>query len=345
MGQESAAHHVTTSFVKDGQELIAGITEATEEAREAQQMQNDLNYANLLSKVPALSGAKGKTPAEQEEAKYEAFAKIQIGRELGLKPAESMRAVFFGQGGPDIDIHTRVMLAMRTGRYKFDIVQLDQNRCEVVWYRKESGQWMPQKPVVATIDQIKHIDIWENGKQKKLADKWNYKSWREDMLYAFTQRRAVRRYAPETQGSFVPQPANEEAYEDAGMRTTDKLTPAEQATNIADFSGDPTPTADLNAARDKLQELRTLIAAEERKYGLILQDRKAWLHHRYGSVALEERDKDELREILDHVRELEAEAYLDAPDKPIASDNPSDAFVQEAMFTPTEAEEKAGGPF
>ena len=317
-----------TQFIDDGKTLLAGITEATEEQREAQRIQNQLNLADILSK----SGVFG-----NEADQYKAFAQIEIGAELGLKPAESMRAVFFGQSGPDIEIHTRVMLAMRSGRYKFDVVELNHNRCEIQWYRKENGQWDALAPLVTTIDQIKHIEVWEKGKQIKLADKWNYKSWREDMMYAFLQRRAVRRYAPETQGSFVPQPADEEVYEDAGMRTTDKLTPEEHATNTADLFGDEQERVpNLNAVRDKLQELRTLIATEEEQVGLQFRDRKAYLDRVYGSDKLTDRDEDELREILDHVRDMQADAYQIEPDEPPVSDDPA----QPRLVDTSEAEQR-----
>lgn len=231
-----------TTFRQDGEHLLAGVIEATEESREAQRMKNALNMAQLLSRVTALSGLPaGAKPEQIEQAKYEAFAKMEIGWELGLQPAESLRAVFFGQNGPDIEIHTRVALAMRSGRYKFDIVRLDQNQCEVQWYRHVrgslDGRWEKLAPLKVTIEQLKGIKVYEKGKQIALADKWNYQSWREDMMYAYLQRRAVRRYAPETQGSFVPAPADEEMYEEAGIHEGEMMTAEKAATIRTELSG------------------------------------------------------------------------------------------------------------
>ena len=245
---------------------LAQVVQATEEQRsvfrqqaEAQKIENDLHLAELFSLAGFFNGTRKhvKNQQEREQAKYEAFAKIRIGEEFGLKPAESMQAVYvddFGRAG--IEIHSRVAKALATGLHRYKISTMTRTSCEIQWFRKMEGQWLPCKPVSCTFDQLKHVKIQGQEDGKTLATKWNYESYPEDMMYAWCQRRNIRRYAPETQGSFPIAPHEEEALEDAGVRVA---TPAEDATdakaqqNIADLFGDaPTPEAERPRDLDAL---------------------------------------------------------------------------------------------
>ena len=220
MGERQSQHNTVPAFVEQGQQLLNDVIDATDEGREAQRMKNQLNMADLLSKVPALSGAKpNATAAEREIAKYEAFAKIQAGEELGMKPMEALRGFYVGQNGIEPTIHTRLALALRTGRHRFEIIHLNETGASIQWYRKNvQNQWEACAPTTCTRDQMKHTKVWDKGKEIALTDKWNYKSWFEDMAFRFVQIRNIRRYAAETQGSWAVTADLEEALEDAGTR-------------------------------------------------------------------------------------------------------------------------------
>ena len=199
------------------------VVQATEEQRrlfkaQADQMklQTDLQLAEIMATAGVFDHDKKLT---REQAKARAFAKIRIGEDLRLAPAESLMAINFGERGEVIiDIHTRVAMALRDGRYRYDILQLNDSTAEIQWFRKENGAWKALKPESVAIDQLRAIKVWENGKQINLAERWNYRDWREDMLYRFVQIRNIRRHAPETQGSYAPHAEETQWFEDAGVR-------------------------------------------------------------------------------------------------------------------------------
>lgn len=257
------------TFVEEGKALLADVIDATEEGREAQRIKNTLNLAGLLSKVPALSGVKpGATLEEREQAKYESFAKIEIGAEIGLKPAESLRAIYFDQNGAGIDIHTRVAMAIATGRHRFKIQHLNETGASIQWFQKREGQWHACEPTRVTREQLRGTQVWEKGKQIPITEKWNYKSWWEDMVYGFCQRRNIRRYAPETQGSFAIAPAEEEVMEDAGVTEGAPMTAERHAENVDEMCGTPTPDT---AVQDAAKAAATPEAqAQTERQGLLL---------------------------------------------------------------------------
>ena len=235
---------------------LGEVVQATEEQRAlmqaqatAQRVQTNLHLAELLSLGGAFNGTDRapKTEAEREQAKHLAFAQIQIGEEIGLKPAQSMRSIMITPQGIEIDIHTRVALAIASGRHDYDILRHDRDVCEIQWKRKRNGQWETCPPIKADIEQLKGIMVWEyDSAQKKpvrkpITEKWNYREWREDMTYRFAMIRCLRRYAPETQGAFpIAREETGEVPGDQGMAPTDA-----QATVIRDEISPPRtdPTA------------------------------------------------------------------------------------------------------
>lgn len=349
----TTAHVVQEDMSPRDATLLNQAIQATEEQREQQRIENQLNLAELLAK----SGIFGK-----EEDKFRAFAKIQIGKELGLEAAESMQAVYFDHNGPGISVHTRVALALRDGRYRFDIQRLDRDGCEIQWYRKRGKEWQ-ELPVLRCIaDELKGTMIHERGQQKELLEKWNYKSWREDMLYAFVQRRAIRRYAPETQGSWALPPEDDEAMEDATLDETQATTQEEREAHVVDLfdkaeeivTGVQQPRPSV-AETKRQTELRTRMLDEIHALLASLPpdlDREGVIAQTFPAPistmgALASVHLDDLRTGLSSLRAGVAALYPSAPPEhssaaPVADGAPPEAAAQgaevtvEATLTPTE---------
>ena len=165
-----------------------------------------------LARVFAMSGyfddINGST---LEQALSQAMTKIQLGRSWQMQPADAMQHVYFTNGKPNVQ---NEFLAARMRDYGLD--------WDIEWFRSDKGicigcsLWMKRRnPATGLYEPImerengqssqarvtftkKDADeamIWEKGKQIRLSEKWNYKSWPEDMYYWRCVARARRRYA------------------------------------------------------------------------------------------------------------------------------------------------------
>ena len=178
-----------------------------------------------------------------------AYAAILIGRDLGMGPAEALISVEFGaQGKPMISVHWQAAQIRRNG-HDYRVVTLDGSQCMIHFYRRYNGNL--QGLVVAgrigmTASDAKKIPVYDKeqkqgGQQSTLGNKWNYRAWSEDMLYAYCMRRGVRRFYPELlmgYGGTVDE--EQEGHEAHGAQDGVAVDPDTVQENIATlYGGDP----------------------------------------------------------------------------------------------------------
>jgi len=150
-----------------------------------------------LARVFATSGIfediKGQTP---DQAISAAMAKIQMGRSWGIGPADSMQFIYFQKGKPSIQ-NEIIASKMRQAGYDWDIDWRDdtKKRCvgATVWLKRWNPDAKKHVPVVDrngnpvsqsfTLEDAQNAMIWDSGKQIPLSEKWNYKSWPQDMYF------------------------------------------------------------------------------------------------------------------------------------------------------------------
>ncbi len=151
----------------------------------------DMQIATALAKAQVFPAAKDA---------FKAYAAILIGRDLGMGHAEAMMNVEFGaQGKPVISVHWQAAQIRRAG-HNFEIPVLSPTQCMVHFFRRIPGEGLKKVGQVGTeLSELKKIAIHDKNQNGRatLGDKWNYRSWGEDMLYAFCMRRGMRRYYPE----------------------------------------------------------------------------------------------------------------------------------------------------
>lgn len=155
-----------------------------------------MELADLLSQA-------GVFPSVDTKAK--AFAAIEIGEALGMAPGIALMNIDFGaQGKPSISIHWQAG-KMRELGWKWEFVEHNRTTCHIRFYPPEGATFDRQ----FSAEEAKAITVFDkqqtkDGKGASLGHKWNYKSWMEDMLYAYLMRRVVRRYEPQILGGVGP---------------------------------------------------------------------------------------------------------------------------------------------
>jgi len=176
-----------------------------------------LNYAQdqALAKQFALCGQfddiKG---LSMEQAVATAMVKIQLGRAWGFNAADSIRYIYFTNGRPAVE-NEIVAAKLQQAGYDWDIEWLEETlqhkgkpwqKCVgcKLWVKKLSaGRTEPLldrngKPVSVAFTEADadHAMIWEKGKQIPLSEKWNFKSWAQDMYYWRAVGRVKKYHAP-----------------------------------------------------------------------------------------------------------------------------------------------------
>ena len=174
-------------------------------------------YDRQLARDFALSGQfddiKGTT---QEQAVAAAIVKIQIGRDLGLTPTDSMQNVYFTNGRPAIQNEIVAMKLQQAG-YAWDtefetepitFKNKSYERCIGVklWLKRYDPEARCYTPVVdrngnQICESFGELDaaqakIWEKGKQISLLEKWNFQAWPREMFYWRTIGRLRKFHAP-----------------------------------------------------------------------------------------------------------------------------------------------------
>ena len=139
-----------------------------------------------------------------------AMTKIQLGRSWNMAPADAMEAINFINGRPSVA--TRYLAAkMQDAGISWDIEWDEENgsctgcHLHLKRWNAEVNRYDPvlgrvngkeQQAVVSfTKKDADNAMVHENGKQIKLSEKWNFKSWPSDMYFARCVSRVRVRYA------------------------------------------------------------------------------------------------------------------------------------------------------
>lgn len=114
-----------------------------------------------------------------------AFAKILAGQEMGLGPFASMQEISFISGKPSLSSTAKAAKIKESGKYDFDIVELDSQHCILKFYQNGKAR--------GTVEY--------NEAMAKLSGAYNrnpnYKTNPDDMYFAGAIRKGQRRFAPD----------------------------------------------------------------------------------------------------------------------------------------------------
>jgi hypothetical protein len=104
-----------------------------------------------------------------------ALVKIQAGKELGIGPATSLRAIQIIGESPCISANTMMALVDRAyPRYDYDIVERSTEKAEIRWYREGTLRGSTE----FTVEEARTAQLLDNPKLK------GWKHYRKAMLFA-----------------------------------------------------------------------------------------------------------------------------------------------------------------
>jgi hypothetical protein len=138
-----------------------------------------------------------------EQAIATAMSKIRIGRSWGMNESDSVAFIYWLNGKPNVATEILATKIQQAG-FGWDIdwswEELTHKgkpwkRCTgcTLWLKAFNQRTNAYEPVVDrngaavsasfTEADADHAQIWEKGKQMPLSEKWNFKSWGQDMYY------------------------------------------------------------------------------------------------------------------------------------------------------------------
>ncbi len=177
---------------------------AQEVSRDA--FDQDWRLARVFAQSGIFEEVKNQTP---EQAIATAMTKIRMGRAWGINEADAMRFIFFQNGKPSIE-NELIAAKLQQAGWDWDIEwskDEKSSRCTgcKLWAKRADpmGVYQPrldkngkQVSVEFTEAMASQVKIWEKGSQITLLEKWNYKSWPQDMYFSKAIARFKRRLAP-----------------------------------------------------------------------------------------------------------------------------------------------------
>lgn len=204
----------------------------------------DWRLARVFAESNVFEDIKNISP---QQAIATAMAKIQLGRNWNIEPADAMQFIYFTNGRPAV--MTELFAArLKMAGYDWDFAHdYEESKDPKIRRRKCIGctifpkKWDPKTGKFEPLTMKRRTDsgafeevplevsfdigdaegamIHEKGGMKKLSEKWNYQSWGEDMYTWRAIAKFRRRYAPHIlSGALMPFEAAEiEVHEAAGQ--------------------------------------------------------------------------------------------------------------------------------
>lgn len=175
---------------------------------------NSLDDVERVAKTLAASGYF----ADARQA-AQAVAKILAGRELGISPFAAMSGVQIINGKPALSAQLVAGLIKRSGRYRYDVAEISDTRCELMFYERDGQGWRKLGPSMFTAD-----DARRGGVK-------NMERYPRNMLFARALTNGARWYCPDVfvGGVYTPDELGGEMAEDDTVPIQD-VTPAQDVT-------------------------------------------------------------------------------------------------------------------
>jgi hypothetical protein len=125
-----------------------------------------------------------------------AFAKIIIGRDLGLDLYSSLTALHIVEGRPEMDATLMAAQIKRSGRYDFEIKESDDKHCSIDFFSLDKATGARTLLGNATFDETQAI-------KAGLLTKDNWKKYPTDMYRARAMSRGTKWFCPDVFGAPV----------------------------------------------------------------------------------------------------------------------------------------------
>lgn len=204
------------------------------------------------------------------KSEAQAIVKVMAGAEMGIAPFASMSGIDIIQGKPTPGANLLATIVDNHPRYDFKVLVATDEKCEIEWFK--DGVSVGKSAF--TMQEAKKIQQWNAKKNawEPLSEKFNWKNYPSDMLFARAITRGQKRYAPGVAGGapvYTPDEmgvdTDEEGYIDAESiaitepqkRTNDEIIkelgfePDDKSDIKPDFSHRPWDADTLKAALDE----------------------------------------------------------------------------------------------
>lgn len=117
----------------------------------------------------------------------QAFAKILIGRDLGLSPTESMMGIHIIEGKPEISANLQAAFVKRSDRHDYRVLEHSEEACEIAFFL--DGEEIGRSRF-----------SMEDAKRAGLGAKGPWKTYPRNMLFARAMSNGVAFHCPEVTG-------------------------------------------------------------------------------------------------------------------------------------------------
>jgi hypothetical protein len=144
----------------------------------------DREIATLFEVARALAASGMFKDARQAE---QAFAKVLIGRDLGLSPTEAMMGLHIVEGKPELSAALQAAFVKRTPGYDYRVLEHTTDACEIAFYR--DGDELGRSRFTM-----------EDARTAGLAGRGPWKSYPKNMLFARAMSNGVAFHCPEVTG-------------------------------------------------------------------------------------------------------------------------------------------------
>jgi hypothetical protein len=122
----------------------------------------------------------------------EAFAKVLLGRDLGLSPTQAMTGIYIVEGKPQIAATTLAGFVRKSERYDYSVDELTDEKCSVTFYRDDAGGEGDLGTSTFTIDEAKRAGL--------VKDKGGWVKYPRNMLFARAMSNGVKWFCPDLMG-------------------------------------------------------------------------------------------------------------------------------------------------
>lgn len=157
-----------------------------------------------------------------------AGVKIMLGMELGIGPLAAMRGIMVGDDGQiTLAANLQAALVQRSGRFNYKVKTHDSELCAIDWFeRNKKGDWDLLGTTSLSINEAKGAGMhMQSQKGGGSTEKYTWKMFPSDMLYARCITRGVKRFCPSvTNGITIYDPDELSGLPDGRLESVEVIT-------------------------------------------------------------------------------------------------------------------------
>jgi hypothetical protein len=120
----------------------------------------------------------------------EAFAKILVGRDLGLSPTQALTGLHIVEGKPQIAAVTLAGFVRKSPRYDYGVQEMTDETCTITFWSMETESEIGTST----------FTIAEAQRAGLVKDKSNWAKWPKNMLFARAMSNGVKWFCPDLMG-------------------------------------------------------------------------------------------------------------------------------------------------